>query len=350
MPNRTKSLLAVGALAAAVLSGCGGESSDDAGSGGGGSSAVPSSGTLDDLYEQAKEEGTIVIWTGADPEEMQQAFDQFSEKDPGLKLELTSSNPDEQATKLVTAQAAGQGLPDNFQGRREFMPTIVDAGLVDDDPGWAGYDVPDDIISADGGLVEYKSLYGLAYNTDEISDPSSLPATWDDLADSEWEGRLSVDPRGFPFNILAVQKGEDETVDYVNTLVDQTQPAIIQGSTAGLEKLAAGAQALRPAALEDVKTQQASGAPVEFQALEPNLVQDTLWYLTSEPEHKAAAMLFAIWFTSADGGQVLTAELDNRTNQLPSEATGEVVSYDTPEKAATVASVTPKIAEVLGGS
>jgi iron(III) transport system substrate-binding protein len=347
---RTTPLLVAGALIAAVLSGCSSQSSGDSGQGADDSPSVPSGGTVEDLYAQAKEEGTVVIWSGDDPEELQQAFEEFSKTYPGLELELTSVNPDEQATKLVTAQAAGQALPDIIQGRREFMPTLVDANLVESDPGWAGYDVPADIISSDGGIIEYKSVYGLAYNTERVTDPATLPSSWDALDDPSYEGELSVDPRGFPFNILAVSKGEEETTDYVTSLVDHTQPAIIQGSTAGLEKLSAGAQAMRPAALEDVKTQMESGAPIDFQALDPVLVQDTLWYLTSGAEHTAAAMLFAIWFTSADGGQLITADLDNRTNQLPPEATGEVVSYDTAEKAAVVASVTPKIAEVLGGS
>jgi iron(III) transport system substrate-binding protein len=346
---RTMSLVAVGAMAAATLAAC---SSSKSASKAAGGDVVASGGTLQDLYAAAKKEGKVVIWGGEDPQELQGAFDEFSKTYPGLKLEMTAVNPDEQATKLVTGQAAGQTLPDIIQGRREFMPTLVAGKLINSNPGWAGYQVPANIISADGGLIEYKSVYVLAYNKNVVKDPSTVPSTWDELNSAAWKGKLSVDPRGFPFNILAVSKGEDATVEYVKSLKSTTNPAIIKGSTAGLVKLSAGAQALRPAVLEDVKTQQASGAPLDIKVPTPVLVQDTLWYLTSGAKDKAAAMLFAIWFTSANGGQLLTAKNDNRTNQLPPEASAgrEVVSYDTADKAAIVASVTPKIAGVLGGS
>ncbi len=331
-----------------AASGSSGASSSAAGSSGAAGSGV-SDADMQALYEQAKGEGKVVLWGGEDPDQMQGAFDEFSKTYPGLTLEFTAVNPDQQASQLVTAQAAGQPLPDIIQGRREFMPTLVDAGLINGEPDWAQYGVPSDIISNDGGIIEYKSLYGLAYNTGQVTDPSTLPTTWEALDDAAWKDKLSVDPRGFPFNILAVSLGEQPTLDYVTSLKATTTPAIIQGSTAGLVKLAAGAQALRPSVLEDVKTQQASGAPLEFALPSPALVQDTLWYLTADSPNKAAATLFALWYTSPDGGQVLTAEQNNRTNQLPEEAEGlDVVTYDTPEDAALVAKVTPEIAAIWG--
>lgn len=323
-----------------------------------GASAAPSGTTaasgsasdLQSLYDAAKKEGKIVLWGGEDPDEMQQIFADFSKTYPGLKLETTAVNPDKQPTQLTTAKAAGQPLPDLIQGRKEFMPSIVQAGLVDQKPNWASYGVPSSIISNDGGLVEYKSVYVLAYNKNVVKDPSTLPTTWQALDDAKWKGKVSVDPRGFPFNILAVSLGESATVDYVKKLKADVSPDLVQGSTSGLVKLSAGAQALRPAALEDVKTQLAKGAPLGYVIPEPVLVQDTLWYLTSNAPDKNAAMLFAIWYTSTNGGQTQTDKLDHRTNQLPQEAAGkQVVTYSTPEEAALVAKVTPEINSAFGG-
>jgi iron(III) transport system substrate-binding protein len=313
--------------------------------------ASGSSSGLQSLYEAAKKEGKIVLWGGEDPDEMQQIFGEFSKTYPGLKLETTAVNPDKQATQLTTAKAAGQALPDLIQGRKEFMPPIVQAGLVDPNPNWASYGVPSSIISQDGGLVEYKSVYVLAYNKNIVKDQSTLPTTWQALDDSKWKGKVSVDPRGFPFNIFAVSLGEGTTVDYVKKLKSDVNPDLVQGSTAGLVKLSAGAQALRPAALEDVKTQLAKNAPLGYVIPEPVLVQDTLWYLTSGAPDKNAALLFAIWYTSTNGGQVQTDKLDHRTNLVPQEASGkQVVTYSTPAEAALVAKVTPEIVSALGGS
>jgi iron(III) transport system substrate-binding protein len=364
-------LAAVAATLAALSAACGssGSSSGSGPSTGGGSSSAASTaptqpsggsggpatasssgGDLQSLYEAAKKEGKIVLWGGEDPAEMQQIFGEFSKTYPGLKLETTAVNPDKQATQLSTAKAAGQPLPDLIQGRKEFMPTISQSGFVDANPNWANYGVPSSIVGADGGLLEYRSVYVLAYNKNVIKDAADVPSTWQALADAKWKGKLSVDPRGFPFNIWAVSLGESGTVDYVKKLKSDVNPDLVQGSTAGLVKLSAGAQALRPAALEDVKTQLAKGAPLGYVIPTPVLVQDTSWYLTAGAPDKNAAMLFAIWYTSKDGGQVQTGKLDHRTNQLPDEAAGkEVVTYSTPEEAALVAKVTPEIVSAFGG-
>ena len=357
-------LAAVAATLAALSAACSsGSSTSGTGStptptptqAGGGPTSAPTSASsggadLQSLYEAAEKEGKIVLWGGEDPAEMKQAFDEFSKTYPGLKLETTAVNPDKQPTQLTTAKAAGQPLPDLIQGRKEFMPSITDAGLVDQKPDWASYGVPSSIISDDGGLLEYRSVYALAYNKNLVKDASSVPSTWQALDDAKWKGKVSVDPRGFPFNILSVSLGEPATLDYVKKLKSDVGPDLVQGSTAGLVKLSAGAQALRPAALEDVKTQLAKDAPLGYVIPEPVIVQDTLWYLTSAAPDKNAAMLFAIWFTSKDGGQVLTDKLDHRTNQLPEEAAGkQVVTYSTPDEAALVAKVTPEIVKALGG-
>lgn len=357
-------LAGVAATLAALSAACSSGSSNSAGStptpastqAGGGATSAPSSmssgggGDLQSLYEAAKKEGKIVLWGGEDPAEMQQIFGEFSKTYPGLKLETTAVNPDKQATQLSTAKAAGQPLPDLIQGRKEFMPTITQSGFVDANPNWANYGVPSSIIGADGGLLEYRSVYALAYNKNVIKDAADVPSTWQALADPKWKGKVSVDPRGFPFNIWAVSLGESGTVDYVKKLKSDVGPDLVQGSTAGLVKLSAGAQALRPAALEDVKTQLAKGAPLGYVIPTPVLVQDTSWYLTAGAQDKNAATLFAIWYTSKDGGQVQTDKLDHRTNQLPDEAAGkEVVTYSTPEEAALVAKVTPEIVSALGG-
>lgn len=336
--------LAVAAVLAVSLAACGGD--DDAGT----PAAQPVAGTLTGLHDQAKQQGALVRWGGEEPDEMKTAFSQFSAKYPGLQVQDAEVNPDGVAQRLLTEVAAGKAPPDLFQGRREFMPDLLDRKVVDTGIDWKQYGVDPEVVSSDGGLIEYRSVWTIAYNTKEVPDAASVPTTWDGLLDPKWKGRVSVDPRGFPFNNLAVSKGEQETLKYVQDLKAAVNPAVVQGSTAGLVKLAAGASALRPALLEDVKTQQASGAPIGYVIPSPLLVQDTLWYVTAGAEHKSAAILYAIWYTSADGGQQLSAKLNNRTNKLPKEAAGkEIVTYSTPEQVALVSKVTPEITKIFGG-
>lgn len=334
-------------VAACSSSGGGGASSSGAG-GTSPASASTGGGGLQALYAEAKKEGKVVLWGGEDPDEMQKYFTQFSKTYPGLKLKFTAVNPDQQPTQLQTAQAAGQSLPDIIQGRREFMPPIQN--LVNTSINWSSYGVDPNIISADGGLVEIDSAYVLGYNKNLIKDPSALPKTWTALNSPTWKGKVSIDNRGFPFNILAVQLGEQGAVNYVKSFKSNVKPVIVQGATAGMVQLTAGAYPIRVAGLEDVKTQQAAGAPVGYSIIEPVLIQQTLWYLLKGSPDPAAGELFATWFTSAQGGQVMQNQLDHRTNQTPAEVAGkQTLTYTNPSQAATVAKATTDIAKLLGG-
>lgn len=351
--RRRGAFVSLGIASVLLCSACGG-GDDDAGGGSGGDS-TPVAGadgecTMDSLYEAAQEEGTLVRWGGQDPEDMAVVYEAFSAEYPGIEIQDAVVNPDETPTRLLTERSAGNAPPDLFQGRVSFLKPLVDAGALNQDPGWADCGARDEIIQADGGLTENVQPWALAYNTDEMS-PDDLPTSWEDLADAQYQGMMSVDPRGFPFDMLALSLGGDGAVDLVTSLKETVDPVLTQGGTAGLAEVASGEIAIRPALVPDIKASQADGAPVDFVYLDPVLVLNDAIYMPEGVEHPNAAMLFALWYAAEDGGQAITRERNFRDNSQPSDIPDgvEMLAAETAEDAGEVVTANQEIVGIWGG-
>jgi iron(III) transport system substrate-binding protein len=353
LPRRGSVVVILAATVALLAAGCGSGSdagSDDLETTGASAGGLASPCTLDALYAAAKKEGTLVRWGGEDPADMQKIYAAFSKEYPGIKFQDAVVNPDEVPTRLLTEKSAGNDPPDLFQGRVNFLQPLIDADAMDLKPAWKDCGARDSIVQEDGGITENIQAWGLAYNTDKIQ-PDALPSTWAELADPTFRGAMSIDPRGFPFDLLTLASDEQTAVDLVTSLKDKVQPVITEGGTAGLTQLATGEVSIRPALVPDVKQNQAKGAPLALKYLTPVPVQKDALYMPQGIKHPNAAMLFAIWYTSEDGGQKITREINFRDNSDPADlpAGAEVVSAKTPEDAAKVGAANAKIVAIWSG-
>jgi len=305
---------------------------------------------LDALYAAAKAEGTLVRWGGQDPADMQQIYAAFNEKYPGITITDAVVNPDEVPTRLLTEKSAGNPPPDLFQGRVNFLQPLLDADALDEEVPWAQCGARDSIIQQDGGLTENIQPWVLAYNTDKV-DPADLPTTWDELDDPALAGTMSIDPRGFPFDLLVLDSDEQSVVDLVTGIKNDVNPTITQGGTAGLTQLASGEVSIRPALLPDVRQNQDKGAPIDFTYLDPVPVQNDGVYMPAGIEHPNAAMLFALWYTAEDGGQAITRDINFRDNSEPSDLPdgATLIQAETPEDATAVSEANAKVVAVWTG-
>jgi iron(III) transport system substrate-binding protein len=328
-----------------LLQACGGGSSSTQ------SSAKPAPKTIDDLYAAAKQEGSFTFWGSEDTGDMAKFFALFKQRYPGVTPKQVSLPPQDVVQKLLVGQTGGQKAEvDLFNSNLDFMDPLLDKNLVDLKPGWSQYGVPASSLDPVGGILSQTTAYGLAYNTKALSQ-AQVPKTWDSLVDGRWAGKLSVDGRGNPWNILAVSWGEDRAVDYVKRLMSTSKPVVIVGATNGLTNLAAGETQLRPAFESDVKTWQAKGAPMGFAWLDSVPVKDTFWYLASGAAHPNAARLFAVWFSSSKEANDLQQQLAYRSTRLPDDLPQglPLVRQTSREQYSVGAKVITAITPLLGG-
>ncbi|CAN5386031.1 hypothetical protein BH10ACT9_BH10ACT9_54440 [soil metagenome] len=315
------------------------------------SSAPAVAGSLEEICAAAQEEGQLVSWNSEEPEAFQNIFDAFASTYPGIELTTVEVRPDDLVQRLVTEASAGrQSGVDAISVTMDKAGPLLDENLINGDIDYAAMGVEPSHI-ADGNLVRTERIaIGLAYNTDEVQ-AADLPNTWDELIDPKWEGRLVVDPRGDPLQLLSIIWGKDKTIDFVTRLRDTDQPQVIQGATAGLLTVASGEnQVTTNGRSAETAEQQANGAPVDIKYLD---VVPAVDYYTAVPvgaPHPNAGACWAAWLNS-DAGREAKAEFAFKGNvDLPPEAgSGEVAAIDSPDSTALVTETAEGISAVWAG-
>lgn len=352
-PRRLRGI-ALATIAALAVAACGGAASTPAPSTApattapsGSASAAPAD-PLADVCAKGAEEGKLVHWHNHS-EEFAKAVEAFNEVYPDIKVELLELSPDEASQRILTEVAAGRTpSADLLAGGIDIFKPLFDRNAIVTDIDWESYGVPADVVKQ--GVVRiHRIALGLGFNTKLTA--AELPNTWEELIDAKWEGRVIVDPRGRPFDSLALAWGEEETLDYVQRLKDIVKPLVIEGGTAGLVAVAGGeADITTGGRSAETLEQQAEGAPIDIKYLDVVTTIDNYKTVLAGAAHPNAAICFTAWF--AQDGQEIYNEVEFKSNEtVPAGAPAgaEIVTIETPEQASTVKDIGKKIAQIFSG-
>ena len=351
--SRNAQLAILAAAAIAVSAAC---SDPEAGTAGGsaapaGSAAASVSGSMEEVCKAAEQEGELVSWNSEDPEAYEKIFAEFSKTYPGVKLTSVEVRPDEVVQKLVTEAAAGHASGvDAISITMDKSGPLVDNHLINTDIDFTTMGVKPDYIGDGNSVRTERIAIGLAYNTDEVQD-SELPNTWDELVNSKWEGKVVVDPRGDPLQLLALAWGQDKTVDFVTKLNQTDKPQIVQGATAGLLTVASGENEITTNGRSaETAEQQSKGAPVKIKYLD---IVPAVDYYTAVPTgapHPNAGACWAAWLNSDEGRKAKAQYAFKGNVDLPPEAgNGKLAAIENPQDTSLVADTAAKISAVWAG-
>jgi len=237
------------------------------------------------------------VWS-QDAEITQKTHALFRERYPGIQTSELDIRPEDITQRLLSEKSAGRAPEvDVILGNLPPFLPLAEQGLIDQGVDWAALGVRESLVS-DANLVRTSRIpNGLVYNTDALS-ADDLPNTWDELLDPKWQGRVVEDPRGRPFEVLALEWGEDKTLDYVRRLVETVKPELIEGTTAGILAVASGElEVTINARSAENDEQRAKGAPIDIKYLD--VIPTTDYYVaqvTGAPNPDAASCYIA-WRT-----------------------------------------------------
>jgi iron(III) transport system substrate-binding protein len=352
LKSRKAQLALFAAAVMAMTAGCADPEASNAG--GSATAASPSagiSGSMADVCSAGEKEGGLVSWNSENPEAYEKIFEAFSKTYPGIKLTSVEVRPDDLVQKLVTESAAGHpsGV-DAISITMDKAGPLVDNHLIDTKIDFTKMGISPGYIG-DGNAVRTERIaVGLAYNTDQVQE-SDLPNTWDDLANPKWEGKVVVDPRGDPLQLLAIPWGQQKTVDFVTKLSQTVKPQLIQGATAGLLTVASGENKITTNGRSaETAEQQSKGAPVKIKYLD---IVPAVDYYTAVPTgapHPNAGACWAAWLNSDDGRKAKAQYAFKGNVDLPPEAgNGTLAAIDKPADTALVADTAAKISAVWAG-
>jgi iron(III) transport system substrate-binding protein len=300
------------------------------------------------LEEGARREGKLVWYTALIVNQaVRPLVDGFREKYPFIEVEFWRGN----STDII------QRVVQEYQGNR-FEVDLADGTTTPPFLRERGYAQPfysppleeyPAALKDKDGYWATANLYfmTLGYNTQLVS-RQDVPKTYQDLLNPRWKGKLAWSTSagtggpGFVGNILDTM-GQEQGMAYLNQLARQDIRNLDVSARAVLDQAIAGEF---PIAVQifnhHTVISAASGAPVDWQPLEPVTAQLQVSSLVSKAPHPHAAMLFLDFLLSADGGQRILREVDYlpshpkveaKVPSLKPEQGGFKTNYIGPERA-----------------
>jgi iron(III) transport system substrate-binding protein len=352
-----KRLLLLGLAAALLVAACGGPSAAPA------PTAAPASGkptTIEELARYrgsdrqqileagAKKEGKVLWYTTLIVNQaVRPLVDAFRQKYPYIEVDTWRANSNEVAQRVLQEYQANRHEVDLADGTntpaflraqdvtRPFFSPALEAyptSMKDKDGWWAATNVYFMTVGYNTGLVP----------------KGTQPKTYEDLLDAKWMGKMAWSTSagsggpGFVGNVLEAM-GQDKGMQYLTNLAKQNVHNVNSAARAVLDMTVAGEF---PIALQifnhHAVISAQSGAPVDWQPLEPVLGQVQGIALAKHAAHPHATLLFLDFlFSETEGQQIMRdveylpahPKVEAKTATLKPEQGGFKVNFVTPERA-----------------
>ncbi|MFC1817266.1 ABC transporter substrate-binding protein [Thermodesulfobacteriota bacterium] len=248
------------------------------------------------LEAGAKQEGKLLFYTsGILKQAVRPVVSAFEKKYPFIKVQIwRAGNP---SPKALEEYRAGAHLFDALESTRiPPIAMLLEGGVVQPfySPNLA-HTEEDAITRAPGGgaLAAGTRVSGivLAYNTKLVA-KEDVPKTYRDLLDAKWKGKVAIVASGTGVKWAGIMLdiyGED----FLKQIAEQNFAVHMTSGRALLDMIIAGEYALSPTIFDShvLKSKQ-SGAPIDWQPLEPVYVNLGQICLSKHAPNPHAALLF----------------------------------------------------------
>lgn len=290
----------------------------------------------DRLVEEAKKEGSIVIYAGPIAEARVALTEAFREK-YGISLDIASGKGEEMVTKMDNERRAGIYAVDlSLHGMTTFFnlikpkkytvpikPLLVLPEVLDTSK-WRGGQLP--LADNDGHLavLAMASTPHMAINTEMVK-PGEI-TTHTDLLNPKWKGKIAInDPsmsgagtEWFTF-VIKVLMGKEKGTEFMKQLIKQ-EPVVTRDQRLLSEWVARGKYAIaiapdKPTTGEFIRL----GAPIAFADLkDPRPTSSAAGNLMvfDKIPHPNATKLFVNWLLSKEGGIVFSRSFGHASTRL----------------------------------
>ncbi|HKA32136.1 MAG TPA: extracellular solute-binding protein [Candidatus Binatia bacterium] len=260
------------------------------------------------LYEKAKQEGVLVVYTVWDVEHIVSILDAFSKRFPGIKTSYWQGRNPEIVQRTVTEFQAGKEsvdiiLSDNAPpviraaGAIQPYETVQDKFLVLHDPTMP-------IVSL--------QIQALVYNTKKTK-PGDLPKSWEDVANPKYKGNVALDDpmRAGPLSsqlagLKEMWKDDARFAKFVKGLKALGVP--VHKSTSAMFRLVVSGEfsICEPALLHDaMEERDEKHSPVQIVKSAPPVIFPRYGAIYAKAPHPNAAKLLAEWLITTEGQQAL---------------------------------------------
>ncbi len=257
------------------------------------------------LYEAAKKEGQLTVYSSGTSKELDEYRKVFSKSYPGIEVKEYMGTTEQIIEKMLTEFKAGRVNADFFRLSLEQWVTVLKEGLAEkwDPPEKINY--PPEATDPNGYYVLADAVvHVMSYNT-QLVPASEAPKSYQDLLKPIFKGKLGLEQSAFSWFAQRMKIwGKDKAIDYARQLAAQ-QPKFINGHTALADAVVSGEIWAAVNVFQNrVEGQKAKGAPVNWAADEPTGSEANGVALVKRAPHPNAGKLFMDWRLSKEGQEV----------------------------------------------
>ncbi len=267
---------------------------------------APVSGQGQDLLEQAKKEGEVVLYSTMPVSDFQVFEKAAKMKYPFLNIRHVRLSSGSQVSKVMLEHNSGKIQADVLGNSLTAMLHYKEQGVV------GRYDSPEATHLIKGSADPDGHWMGIttdllitALNTKFIS-KKDAPRGFDDYLNPKFKGQMAIN-RGVAYGLIGMValRGEEQGIAYMRKL-SQQELRPVEGFTHMTNLLAAGEY---PMAIfmqvSKVEAMQNKGAPVDWLPTLPTLATLSAVGVTRNAPHPGAARLLVDFYLSQEGQQAL---------------------------------------------
>ena len=307
-------VMGLGASAAA-LAACGG------GAGTATSSAPAGTQAAATTAAAVKPTGNIVVYTALNETTNNAFTDAFKTAYPGTTVDLLPLAAAGDLQTRITAEKASPKADIFIGGSSEFHDPLGKAGLLENYVSPNAASLKPEFKDAAGFWTGwYTGIFGFIASTDRLNKEvgGKLPATWDDLLDPAWKGKLILpDPvktgGGYIFiatQIFRFNKDEDRAMAYMKTLHGNIADYI--GTSPGaIGAVSQGQYVGCPNWAHDILTEKGKGNPIDLTVPSDTGFEVGAISIVKGTKNLAAAQALVNWSITKEAGD-LNVKLSNR--------------------------------------
>jgi ABC-type Fe3+ transport system substrate-binding protein len=262
------------------------------------------------LYEEAKKEGALVLYSSMNLDDARLILPAFEKAYPGIKIDHVRATGETLQQRVITETRGGKVLGDVFDTNAAQFYPVVQQGLMEAYPIPSANDLPPEFRDTQGYWTTGRvTTVNVAYNREQLKPSEEPPQTFDDMADPRWKGRLLMEPADQEMMIILLRQkfpNEEQGMDFFRK-VAANQPEFHPGHTELADFLAAGQGAVCFGCYgHHIVALHAKGAPVDFAKKEGVLYTIVSGLFKGAP-HPNAGKLYLNWLMSPEGQTVLGA-------------------------------------------
>src|SRR5438105_12752048 len=265
------------------------------------------------LYEAAKSEGKVAIYSSMNTDDAKKVFPLFETKFPGVKVEHTRASGEVLTTKVVTEKKAGQDLFDIVESNLFEVGYIIDQGYTQKYIVASAGDYPAEVKDASGAFIAARLNNDIpGINTTKLPAGVTIK-TWKDLCNPALSGKIAVE-QGDVVVYSALRKilGDAEAQATLKCIA-ANKPSLRSGHTEMANLLAAG---------EFAATLSSNGhrlAQLKYESKQP-----IDWARTDPIITDVQAMALADKAPQPNAGKLLMERMTSNEGQLAPQSTGRV--------------------------